>query len=359
MVALPRARVDARRLYLGTWAAYGALWATLNLLHGGSALRILVGLVAHVGVGALSGLAVAWLGQRLLRHFAPLAAAVGHVGLALLNSAVWTLATAAVWGGLVTMLGRAPHSWAALWSGPMRLQWQLLAGVLAYASVGGYTQVSLALERLDDERHRRLEAEALEATARLAALRARLDPHFLFNTLHSLQVLAQRGSAQTSEALAQLSRLLRSALRTHKGAEFVPLAEEWALVRDYIGLERFRLGERMRFIETVDEDALDVLVPAFCIQPLVENAIVHGIAGRPQGGTIQLQVDYDGDRLRLRVHDDGVGALPAEAEGADGVGLSVLRARLRVLYNDDVTMNIDTAPGRGFRVEITLPLSPP
>ncbi len=360
MVEPSGARKEARRLYFGTWAAYGLLWAGLNLLHGGHALRIGLGLLSHVVVGALSGLAVARVGQVLLRRLEhPASKAVAHGGLALLNSGVWVVCTAATWGLALTLLGHPPTGLAQLWNGAMRIQWQLLAGVLAYASVGGYTQVSMALERFNDERHRRLEAEALENRARLEALRARLDPHFLFNTLHSIQLLAERGSDRTATSLNQLSRLLRHVLRTHKGAEFLPLEDECALVRDYIALEEHRLGSRMDFHEDVDEEALDVFVPSFCIQPLVENALVHGIGTRADGGRVELIVEMIDDRVQVRVQDDGVGADFSAGITQEGIGLSVLRDRLRVLYRGDATMQIVTAPQEGFCVELSLPLCPP
>ncbi|MGH9748563.1 MAG: sensor histidine kinase, partial [Candidatus Polarisedimenticolia bacterium] len=176
-----------------------------------------------------------------------------------------------------------------------------------------------------------------------------INPHFLFNALHSVGALVAGDPERADRALECLGDLLRYALGT---GDKVPFAQEWRFTRDYLAFEQLRLGERLRVDADADPASLSILVPPLMLQPLVENAVRHGIADRPEGGNIHLRARVDGDRLTLQVSDDGRGDAKT---GSAGVGLGSVRRRLAALYGNRATLSIDsTAPG--FTVCIELPL---
>jgi sensor histidine kinase YesM len=201
-------------------------------------------------------------------------------------------------------------------------------------------------------------SDALRARAELHALRAQLDPHFLFNTLHSLMALVRSDARAAEEAVERFGDLLRYVLDVNRDRrDEAPLAEEWAFVRSYLALEQLRLGARLRVIEHVDPDVLDAVVPTFALQPLVENAIHHAIAPHARGGTLTIEARAEGDdRMVMAVSDDGPGTTREHALTATGVGLRVLRQRLEVLYGGEARLEITTSPGQGFTAAISLPL---
>jgi len=205
-------------------------------------------------------------------------------------------------------------------------------------------------------RSRTREAEAahlaaLLATARLDALRMQLNPHFLFNTLNAVSALAERDPAGVRRVVARLSGLLRRVLDSTEARE-VPLAEELAFLDDYLDIQRVRLGDRLTAVLDVPPDVRAALVPALVLQPLVENAVEHGVARlEDRAGTVRISAWCEGATLAVTVSDDG----PGGAVEADGIGLSNTRARLHALYGPGATL--DTGPGAagGFSATIRLP----
>jgi sensor histidine kinase YesM len=197
------------------------------------------------------------------------------------------------------------------------------------------------------------EARLLAERAQLAALRARLNPHFLFNALHTVSSLVTVDPAAADEALERLGGLLRYAL--DESSDEVPLESEWAFTRDYLAFERLRLGDRLRTREDLEPDALAVDVPLLLLQPIVENAIRHAIAPSSAGGTIRIGARIDSGVLNLRVDDDGPGARREEVERGQGIGLRSLKRRLAVRYGQSAQMYIRTAPGAGFSVTVVIP----
>jgi sensor histidine kinase YesM len=178
------------------------------------------------------------------------------------------------------------------------------------------------------------EREVLLAEARLQSLRTQLHPHFLFNTLNAIAELIYEDASRAERTITQLSDLLRVALRRGPEQE-VTLKEELDFLRNYVEIQQTLLQERLVVRWRVADEALDALVPNMILQPLVENAIRHGIGPRREGGSIEIAASREGDGLRLRVEDDGLGADPASlVGGGGGLGLSNTRARLRHLYGD-------------------------
>ena len=270
-----------------------------------------------------------------------------HLGLALATS----VAFGAAHGALAHAAGLwrdAPTLWAATRMGI--IDW-LPIQPLVYA---GLVATGIALESARRRRaaelgRARLEAEL--AQAQLAALRAQLQPHFLFNTLNAAVTLARAGdSAGTAHVLLLLSDLLRHLLRADAPQE-VPLGEELRLLETYLEIQRVRFGERLQISWEVDKGVLGALVPQLVLQPLVENALEHGIARRARAGRLDIAAERVGDELRLTVADDGGGLAPGfSLAAADGLGLRNTLARLRRLYGEAGEVRLTSEPaGPGDR----------
>ena len=237
-----------------------------------------------------------------------------------------------------------------------RLGWELLFGAQLYivqAAVFHSIRISAKLRRKEIAA---AEAESLRIRAEMEALRGQLNPHFLFNSLHSITALVRSDPSRAEEALLQFAGLLRRVLELKREtADEVSLTEEMTFVDDYLAIERLRLEGRLRVNRTISAEALACRLPAFSVQPLVENAIRYAVAPRRDGGTMMLDGAVRDGRLVFTVADDGPGADPATIASAPGVGLSVIRRRLQLQYGDRAAFSVDTAPGKGFRVTLALP----
>ena len=209
--------------------------------------------------------------------------------------------------------------------------------------------------------YRQREAQAAQLTARLARselemLKSQLHPHFLFNTLHAISALMHRDVKAADRMIARLSELLRMSL-DYSGTQEVSLQEELAFLEPYVEIERIRLGERLTVEYDIQPGVLDACVPHMLLQPLVENAIRHGIAPRAQPGIIRIRARGRRDMLDIEVVDDGRGMPPGRSANG-GVGLANTRARLEQLYGDDFNFEPRNGAGGGFRVALTIPYRP-
>jgi two-component sensor histidine kinase len=236
---------------------------------------------------------------------------------------------------------------------PLRLfvQAALLTGTLPFFAVAAGAH---ALEAGARARDRELEAARVSgqlAEARLAALNAQLQPHFLFNTLQAISTLIRHDPAAADRVLASLSDLLRELLR--HGEQEVPLQEELRVLEPYLDISRTRFGQRLTITIAAEEEALVARVPFFVLQPLVENALHHGVGSYAGAGSIRIEAVRNGDRLWLTVTDDGPGREPAQP--GRGVGLANTRERLRALYGADGTLEYGPRAEGGFRVRIGIP----
>lgn len=263
--------------------------------------------------------------------------ALGALAFAGAWTAAFTLAVHVLRPGEADDYLRGSAAWQALWG-------LVIYGALAIAA------------RL----WRRGEAQRAAASqAELVALRAQLSPHFLFNTLHSLTQLAREDPRATEAALERFGGLMRYVLAAASRAGEVPLEAELAFVRDYLALERLRLGERLAVVEDVDPEALDCAVPPLVLQPLAENAIRHGLAVRRRGGTLALRARLEGEMLLLEVADDGAGATAIDPARSPGLGLRSAARLLDAFAPGRATLAIDAAPGAGCRVRLLLPARAP
>lgn len=205
-----------------------------------------------------------------------------------------------------------------------------------------------------------VQAQSLLKTAELAALRNKLNPHFLFNTLHSIIALVRKDTVAAESALFHFSDMLRYILDTEKsGTDHVMLDDELNFIRNYLDLEALRLGPRLNIEWDLDSKAGGVLVPALSIQPLVENSITHAFNPRSQPGKLRIQCRLNASQkcLEVFISDDGPGVDLANIASATGMGIKTVEQRLRLEYGAQADFKIKTAPGEGFSVSLSIPLS--
>jgi two-component system, LytTR family, sensor kinase len=229
-------------------------------------------------------------------------------------------------------------------------------------------------QQVVQERERLLRAESEAREARLSALRYQLNPHFLFNSLNAASTLVLEGDAPAAtRMLAQIGDLLRATL-DHDASPETPLAQELAFVDQYLGIEQTRLGSRLRVEREISPDTLDAIVPGMLLQPLVENAVRHGIAPMIEGGTIRLESRLHSNRLLISVGNSGQRRLDTAGNSngshggslngngshvngkARGIGLKNTQERLRTLYGDDHEFMLRWPEEGGCNVTIELPL---
>ena len=228
--------------------------------------------------------------------------------------------------------------------------------LLTYATILGlaYLADSERQARESKQRATALQADAL--ASRLSAVRARLNPHFLYNALNAAVMLARAGrGAETSRVLEDITGLLRYVL--DENVEKVPLARELEFVRRYVEIQQIRFGDLLRYSIDATPDAAAVQVPPLVLQPLVENAVEHGVAGGDEPCEIRVSAFVENDVLVMRVDDDGGSA--GEAVGSDaagaGIGLGHTRERLHALYGHAASITLEPAMTRGMRAEVRVP----
>lgn len=216
-----------------------------------------------------------------------------------------------------------------------------------YWMLAGVAHALLYAERTRARERRAAELEAGLVRARLHALKSQLQPHFLFNTLNSIAELFRHDAEAGDRMIAQLSELLRRSLESGEAQE-VALRDELATLHPYVQIELVRFRDRLRVTEEIEPGVLAAQVPHFLLQPLVENAVRHGIEPRSRPGHIRISARRCGDDLAIEVSDDGVGLGEREPGGSPrGVGLAVTRERLRTLYGTRQSCELRPAPGGG------------
>ena len=240
-----------------------------------------------------------------------------------------------------------------------RFYWDLLV----YAVIAG---VSITRDFAQQTRQRESEAHALAlqtsdlekrlVEARLQSLRAQLHPHFLFNALNTISAFTESDPKMARRLMGQLGDLLRASL-THASRPVVSLGEELTFLDDYLAIELARYEGRLDVAVDADDDVLDVNVPSFLLQPLVENAIRHGIARRMSGGHIDVTARRNASMLKIRVRDNGVG-LPADWEFPRdaGIGLQNVASRLEHLYRRVDLLHVGRSSEGGTDVQVEIPL---
>lgn len=282
------------------------------------------------------------------RRFA--ARALMHVVLALVFAGAW-----ATWMIVVARSGRgARMATTALTHGV--LPWQLVVGVLIYGFVAAVASAVQSIERARQMELSAEHAERLRVQAHLTALRAHMDPHFFFNTLHSLSEMLVTDPAAARVAIERLSDLFRYTLQLDRGdVDLVTVEREWRVIESYLWLEGLRLGARLRVSAMLDDDALACMIPPFTLQPIVENAVRHGLSPKPSGGSLAVTAREHDGWLRLEVTDDGLGCTPEDLAAATGLGLRSVQQRLAAHYGDAATVRIAPRDHGGTVVSVELP----
>ncbi len=242
------------------------------------------------------------------------------------------------------------------------------ARYIAEAGLRSRMEAQLHRQKLEllTQQQVQLNTERLLSQAEFKALQSQINPHFLFNTLNAISQLAiLEGSDRTADAIFSLSALLRRCLK--KNDSLPPLREEVDNITEYINIKKLLYRDRIRYVCNVDPDCLALRVPLFTLQPLVENALLHGLEPRENGGTLTLSVRREGDFVVVRVADDGAGFDPALAEelrcappdqsrtDLTGIGIGNVTRRLESHFGPKFHWSLDTAPGKGTCVTLYLP----
>jgi two-component system, LytTR family, sensor kinase len=281
--------------------------------------------------------------RRMMRNWA--AQLVAMLGFAVLHVALFTAATLLVsgrWSGEAA--GRVFGGYLASW---FVLDSIVYCTLLAVYHALVYYRVS------QDRALRASQLETRLAQAQLQMLRMQLQPHFLFNTLHTISALMHRDVKRADSMIAALSVLLRMSLRT-TGTQEVPLREEVEFLERYIEIMSLRFGDRLVVTVDVDPTILDARVPTLLLQPLVENSLRHGFNEGIRGGRVSIVLRADGDTLRCEIIDDGRG-IPREGI-REGVGIANTRARLKQLYGERHEFELRGEPAGGTCVSLVIPL---
>jgi two-component system LytT family sensor kinase len=220
--------------------------------------------------------------------------------------------------------------------------------------------VAFAHFRKAQERERRaIELEAHLAQAKLQALRMQINPHFLFNTLNAISTLVHTSPHTADEMITDLSELFRASLESSDDQE-ITLARELELLRRYLAIEQHRFGPRLQVDQNIDPEILNAFVPTLILQPIVENAIRHGIEPQADTGRIAIQARRDGEQIKLSVSDNGKKAFDASImeRKRNGIGLANTRARLQQLYGKEQSFSVGNSTLGGWMVEIKIPFCP-
>jgi two-component sensor histidine kinase len=223
---------------------------------------------------------------------------------------------------------------------------------LAFITLIGLANVGVLHRRFREREQQAVLLESHLNQARLQALQAQLQPHFLFNTLNGIATLVRRDPAAAEEMITSLSELLRLALNQSARQEIL-LRDELEFLKRYLEIQQMRFHDRLKVEQSVEPSALDCAVPALLLQPLVENAIRHGIEPSPAPGKVWIGAARDGARLVLTIEDNGVGL--KENSDSTGIGLANVRARLVTLYPRDHEFQFGPREGGGVKVRISIP----
>ena len=230
----------------------------------------------------------------------------------------------------------------------------LMIGLLLYLLAVALFYVIIAQEESREAEQRAMQAGILARDAELRALKAQVNPHFLFNSLHSISALTSSDPKRAREMCIALADFLRSTLGLGE-KELIPLEEELSLIHSFLAVEKIRFGVRLQMEEQVDKGVLDCMVPPLILQPLVENAVSHGIANLTEGGWIRLQAGYDPQNGNVSIEVENIFDPEAPARRKSGVGLANVRRRIDTRYGNAARFSVEKN-GERFHVGLSLPV---
>lgn len=352
--------------YALAWVPYAASYIVIFLQQGGPLSSSIADALINVVSAAVLGILVLWLCRRLSwSHYKRLWFFPAQVGLAVVYATAWVTTVSLIFT-LWLSLRNGQFTFVFLQS--YALQWEFFSGLMIYATLASLSYVLQISADLREEERRAREtelraarAEALHTRAELTALRSKLNPHFLFNTLHTLMALVRDNRAEAEVAIERFSAMLRYLLRRQNNSDYdgpsseTTFAEEWDFVKNYLELERLRLGSRLIVETKIDPDAFEAVLPPLSLQPLVENGIKHAIAPRAVGGRITIAASVTDEDLVLTVSDDGYGATKEELEQSSGLGLKLIEKTLSTQYEGRASFDIESSHQKGFTVRLRIP----
>lgn len=340
-------------LYLAAWALLGVLLAGLMVAAGDAlwSASLLFAVPLALVYGCASGFSSYYLCRAYPLASRPLVAVLGvFTCTAVCASALWTAA-----GGGYAELLRSLAPGLPLMTRPFAaLMFGL--GMILYGLSAVAHYLALEFERARSLERRELEMKLAAQEAELRMLRTQIDPHFLFNSLNSISALTSIDPQAARGMTLQLSSFLRRSLGMDAQRK-VPLKEEIALVQAFLAIEQVRFGARLRFEQVISEGAGQCLLPPMLLQPLVENAVKHGIGNRLDGGLVRILAERAGTLLRIRVENDADEDDIAQPVAGCGIGLANVRQRLLATYAHEASVHW-TRLDACFRVDIALPAEP-
>jgi len=318
------------------------IWAFGDMYLWGLASLLVYRISARVPFSAKS-----W--WRVLAVHIPVAGIVSGIQIAAYGG-FWWLTRDLFWNHLSDSYG----SFFAVFCGMLKTK--PIASITTYLLIAFVSYALLFYRQYREEKVRRAVIQAQLTRAKIDALRGHLQPHFLFNTLNTIAALIDLDPAKASQMISRLSELLRAAVDT-VDVNKVTLTHELDILERYLDIQRVRFGQRLRTEIHVEERAMLAKVPTLMLQPIVENAIVHGIAEKTDGGTVKLEARCDTSWLWLRITDTGPAVTLEEiVNRSHGVGLTNTRERLQTMYGNYHTLDIGPGESEGVVVAITLPL---
>jgi hypothetical protein len=335
-----------RRIFALVWPVVGAALGLLPLWLAGGELRDSWAAVVWGQLLAAPMLVAAYVSRSAPIATAGLPRVFATIGLAAIVTAGLWLEAGRWWFAAVASAAPSPSAVFAQMAAPAAL-----GAALVFVVISAMHYAMTASDDRQTAMGRALEAEIGAREAELRALRAQVNPHFLFNCLHSISALVGTDPTGARRMCIELAEFFRESLRA--GAQpRIPLAVEAALVRRYLAIEQLRFGDRLKATITVAPDAEGALVPPLLLQPLAENAVRHGIATLVDGGDVTIVATRHGDRVEIQVEN------PFDADGrrpGTGIGLVNVRARLETSYATRATLKVTTADTR-FHVQLSLPV---
>ena len=350
-------------VYCLAWLPFAFSYVAVFIQQGSSPGAAIRDAASNVITAAVLGIGVLWVCRRLTWSFykrpwfVPL-----HVVLAIVYASLWVGAVSLVFTVIVSIRdSRLSIQYLQSYA----LQWEFFSGLMIYATLASLAYVFQISVNLREEERRAREtelraarAEALHTRSELTSLRAKLNPHFLFNTLHTLMALMRNDRSEAELAIERFSSMLRYVLRgadSERITTQTTFADEWQFVENYLALEQLRLGDRLKIETDIDPEAFDAVLPPLSLQPLVENAIKHAVAPRALGGKIFIAARMVDDDLLLTVSDDGRGATQNEVADSSGLGLKLIEKTLSTQYEGRAQFAIETSPQNGFTVRLMIP----
>jgi len=335
---------------LAAWLPFFVLWVLFGLALSRERFSVIfiASLITMVSAGLL-GIPVWYLCRRWpLPLGFTLSFYLLHILFALMYATAWTVMIYGI--EAVRRGGGVP----GFWTWPVMTR-QLLTGLWCYTIFAGVSYAIQTRNRLHEKETLAARAEALAVAARLDAIRARLNPHFLFNALHTLAALVKFRPNLAEGAIERLGDMLRYTLK-EDGRELVEFSEEFDFTREYLAFEQLRYEDRLKVDMQIDPEAYNFEIPPFSMQTLAENAVRHAISVRPEGGSIIIACSCANDHLTVSVRDDGPGGSLDDGDGqSHQFGLRSLRERLRSAYGPSADLSIRSGP-EGFEASFVVPI---